>query len=89
MKTKKQKTSENLKISAKKFKNEFKKSTNTALVAAFGLIMAFAWKDVLAEYLNSIVQISPLQGKLISALIITFVSVAGIFIVTKFLSVKE
>lgn len=89
MKSKKQKAKEKLKNSAKKFRNELKKSLGTALVTAFGLIIAFAWKDLLTEYLDSIVSLSPIQGKLISALIVTIVSVIGILIVTGLLLHRE
>ncbi|MCW8966004.1 MAG: DUF5654 family protein [Candidatus Pacearchaeota archaeon] len=78
-----------LKNSAKKFKHELKKTLGTALVTAFGLIMAFVWKDLLTEYISSIVSISPVQGRLISAIIVTIFSVIGILIVARFLSVKK
>lgn len=84
---------ENLKIkakeSARKLKSETKKALNTAIVAAFGFIMALAWRDVIAEYINELASMSPAKGKLISALIITFVSVIGILIVAKLMRVEE
>lgn len=78
-----------IKKSAKEIKIELKKSLNTALVAAFGLIIALSWKDLLTEYFDSIVGISPVQGRLISALIITIISVIGILLVTKLFYVEE
>ncbi|MBU2104231.1 MAG: hypothetical protein KKF67_00435 [Nanoarchaeota archaeon] len=94
MKSEKQLTKrENLKIkakeSARKLKSETKKALNTAIVAAFGFIMALAWRDVIAEYINELASMSPAKGKLISALIITFVSVIGILIVAKLMRVEE
>lgn len=80
---------EKIKSSARRFESEFKKSVSTALIAAFGFIIALAWRDYITEALNSLVKVSPLQGKLFSALIITFFSVVGILVVTRFLSVKE
>ncbi len=61
----------------KKFNLEIKKSMNTAIVAAFGFLMALAWRDVITEYINEITSISPVQGKLISAIIITLIGVIG------------
>lgn len=77
------------KASAKKFNNEIKKAISTAIVAAFGFIIALAWRDVITEYIDKITTISPISGKLISALIITILGVIGIFLVTKILKVKE
>jgi len=78
-----------LKSSAKLFRRELKRSLGAALVAAFGLIMAFSWKDVLEEYIDSIVNLSPVHGKLISATIVTIISVAGILIVTRIFLHRE
>jgi len=80
---------EKLKESAKKFNLEFKKSLNTALIAAFGFLIALTWRDVITEYINQITTISPVKGRLISALIITIICVLGILIITKFMRVEE
>ncbi|MCF7910686.1 DUF5654 family protein [Candidatus Pacearchaeota archaeon] len=89
----KKKTSKKTKLdireSAKKFNTEIKKATNTAIIAAFGFIVALAWRDVITEYVENFVKLSPISGKIISALIITLISVIGILIVTKLTSVKE
>lgn len=85
----KKKLGEKAKNSALEFNKELKKSVNTALIAAFGFIIALAWRDVIIEYVDKIASVSPLQGKLVTALIVTLVSVLGILIVTKFISVKE
>ena len=77
------------KASAKKFNLEIKKAVNTAIVAAFGFLIALTWRDVITEYLNELTALNPVQGKLISAIIITLVSVVGILIVTRLFSVKE
>ena len=69
-------------------KNEFRKSTSTAIVAAFGFLIALAWRDLIAEWVGKISAYSPLQGQLISTLVITAVSVIGILIVTKVFSEK-
>ena len=57
----------------------------TAIIAAFGLLTALAWKDVISEFVNKIVGSSPVQGLLINAIIITIISVIAIMIITKFL----
>lgn len=74
-----------IKESAKKFNSEVKKSVSTAIIAAFGLLTALAWKDVISEFVNKIVGSSPVQGLLINAIIITIISVVAIMLITKFL----
>ena len=66
-----------------KLKSEVKKHLSSALIAAFGLIAAIAWKDVLTEYIDGVVSLSPVKGKLISALIITTISLIAIIIIPK------
>jgi len=73
----------------KKFNQEIKKALNTAIVAAFGFLIALVWKDVITEYVGAITKISPIQGKLIEAIIVTIIGVLGIVIVTKLFSEKE
>jgi len=70
--------------STKKFNRELRKSISTAIVAAFGLLIALSWKDVITEVMSKITSHSPVQGLLINALIVTIVSVLIIMIVTKF-----
>lgn len=77
-----------LKFSKKEFKNELKKAFGGAMVAALGFIMALSWRDVLNEYVAKIVILSPIQGKLISAIIITIIAVAIILIITHFTKSK-
>ena len=72
-----------------KFQKEFKKAISTALMAAFGLIIALAWKDVITEYVNKLTSLTPVHSALIIALIITLICVSGILIVQKILSPKE
>jgi len=69
----------------KRLKGQTRKSLNTALIAAFGFIIALAWRDVIMEYVGLITSLSPVQGMLIHALIVTFIAVIGIILVTKFL----
>lgn len=71
------------KESAIKFQRELKKSIATAIIAAFGLIIALTWKDVITEFVDKISQLSPIQGKLIGAVIVTIVATMGILITSK------
>lgn len=84
--TRRQKIKLRAKASARKLKTETKKAISTAMVAAFGFVIALAWKDVIIEYIDTLTASSPLQGKLIGALIVTIIAVIGILIVTKILS---
>ena len=72
-----------------KFKMEFNNSVNTAIVAAFGFLIALSWRDFIIEWVNLISAYSPLQGQLISTVIITVISVVGIIITTKVFSPKK
>ena len=72
-----------IKESVKKFKMEFRKSIGIAIIAAFGLLTALSWKDVITGCLEKIISLGPIQGKLISALIITAISVIVIILITK------
>ncbi len=78
-----------VKKSIDKFKTDFKKSIMTALVAAFGFLISLAWRDVIVEAVDKITALTPLHGKIISATIITIISVIGILIITKIFSTKE
>ena len=71
-----------IKHHAKRFSLEFKKTIDTALYTASGIIIAGAWKGVLDEWLGKI--ISPISGKIISALLITGICVIGIYTIRSF-----
>ncbi len=73
----------------KKFNLELKKATNTGMVAAFGFLIALVWRDLIVEYVNEITQVSPIQGKLISAVIVTIICVMGILIIASATKIKE
>ena len=75
--------------SVKKFRTEFKKSVITALVAAFGFLISLAWRDVIVEAVDKITVLTPLHGKIITAIIITIISVIGILIITKVFSTED
>ncbi len=74
---------------ANRVKKETKKQLLTALVAAFGFLMALEWREVISGYVGLIESFSPIQGNLVSAIIVTIVAVLGILIVNKTLSEPE
>ena len=78
-----------VKQKAKTFNKELKRSTNTAIVAAFSFLIALVWKEAITEYVNKITSVKPFHGKLISAIIVTIICVLGILLVTKLLKIKE
>ncbi len=88
-KTRAQKAKEKAKTHAKKFKREFNKAVSTAIMAAFGFLIALVWKDVITEFVDKISENSPVQGKLFSALIVTIICVLGIIILTRVFSEKK
>ncbi len=75
--------------SARRFKAEFKKAIGTAIVAAFGFLIALVWKDVITEWVSTISASSPVQGKLIEAVLVTLIAVIGIVIVAKVFAEKK
>jgi len=79
---------EKTKRHATRLKEELRKSIVTAIVAAFGLVIALVWKDVITGFIDQIVSLSPLHGALIKALIVTFVCVIGMILITWILSPK-
>jgi len=71
------------------YKKELKKALLTAFVAAFGFLMALEWREVVREFVDGLLSFSPIQTRLISAIVITLVSVSGILIFTKILREEE
>jgi len=71
------------KETSKKFRRELRKSLVTALVAAFGFLIALSWRDVITSWVEKISEASPIKSNLLSAIIVTIVSVIGILIVSK------
>ena len=71
------------------YKKEIKKSLLTAIVAAFGFLMALEWREVIKEWVDGLVSASPIQARLVGAGIVTLISVLGILIFTKLLKEEE
>jgi hypothetical protein len=80
---------EKAKKSVHNFKREFKKEMNTAIIAAFGFLIALVWKDVITNFVNNVSEKSPLHGALVSALAVTIICVLGIMLVSRILKDKE
>jgi hypothetical protein len=74
---------EKAKLATRAIKSEYKKQTTTAIISAFALIIALAWKDVIQAFVAKIISNFSLQGathivQLYTALITTIVCVIGI-----------
>ncbi|OYT36658.1 hypothetical protein B6U91_00650 [Candidatus Pacearchaeota archaeon ex4484_71] len=81
--------SKKLRESARHLNIEVRKAVAAAIMAAFGFLIALVWRDVIMEWVETISAQSPVSGKLISALVVTFICVVGILLVTRFIAVKE
>lgn len=75
--------------SAKFLGKEFEKSINTAIIAAFGFIIALAWRDAITEYVSLVTKVTAFEEKLVTAILVTIISVTGILIITKLLPIEE
>lgn len=69
----------------KQFKREFKKEMNTAVMAAFGFLIALVWKDVITNFVENLSERSPFKGALVSALMVTVICVLGIMLFSRVL----
>jgi len=75
----------------KELKNETKKHVVTAIVAAFGFIIALVWRDAIKEFIEAIiVNLSinkfPALITLYTAIITTIIAAIGIVLITKWSS---
>jgi len=78
----------------KELKNETKKHVVTAIVAAFGFIIALVWRDAIKEFIESLVINFSITGPpslitLYTAIITTIIAAIGIVLVTKWSSEPE
>ncbi|MCD6434211.1 MAG: hypothetical protein J7L14_01210 [Candidatus Diapherotrites archaeon] len=72
----------------RQIKREFRNRVVTAIVAAFGFVIAFAWKDVIQAAISDILEVlniatSNLLSKLIAAIIISIISVTAIVLISR------
>lgn len=89
-----QKVFEKSKSSLRSLSSEFKKQVSTAIMTAFGLVIALAWKDLVTAIIPSIsapglIEKYPYLAQLWSAIIITIVAVIGILIVASWAKKEE
>jgi hypothetical protein len=63
-------------------KSEFRTQASTAIITAFGLVIALAWKDVIVELVT---KLNPFDTNslLFSAITITIIGILGITLVSK------
>jgi uncharacterized membrane protein len=75
-------------------KREIKKNIITAIVAAFGFIIALVWRDAIKEAVDKLVEVAGLTGSgylytILTAVIITVVCVIGIMVFSTFSEKKD
>ncbi len=78
----------------KQFKHEFKKQLRLAIAAAIGFTIAFAWRNVIFDFIYNIIrqlneETTILQSQLTTAMIITIIGVILIIIFSKLLKDKK
>lgn len=69
-------------------RNEYKKQVSTAIITAFGLVIALVWKDVVTALMPSITSPAllakyPVLANLYTAIIITIIAVIGILVMSR------
>ena len=68
----------------KRLNEEVRTIMSTAFITALSLLMALTWKDAIAKYATDLSTLSPFQGSLVSAIIISVIGVIGILIITHY-----
>ena len=68
-------------------KSEFKKQTTTALIAAFGLVIALSWQELIKKLMASLTNrgiliYHPYLADIYTAIIVTFIGALAILIIT-------
>tara|TARA_Y100000310_G_scaffold335801_1_gene418742 strand:+ start:806 stop:1201 length:396 start_codon:yes stop_codon:yes gene_type:complete len=68
--------------------NKFKDHASTAIIAAFGFLIALSWRDPIKAIVDDRVKLStfesiPYAAEFLSAIIITIIAVFGIMLVAK------
>lgn len=71
-----------------KFFKEFRIQTATAIAAAFGFLIALAWRDAISDIVNKIIEKLGIAsvaylGKIIAAGIITILCIIGILLISR------
>jgi len=78
----------------KELKNETKKHVVTAIVAAFGFIIALVWRDAIKEFIETLVINFSISGPsslitFYTAIMTTLIAAIGIVLITKWSSEPE
>jgi uncharacterized membrane protein YdbT with pleckstrin-like domain len=73
---------------AEKFHRKFRKQIVVSISAAFGFLIALSWREPISQLVDLMIKFSKLQGseiyiQLISATVVTIISVLGIMIISK------
>lgn len=79
---------------AKRFRKEVQKNTATAILAAFGFVIALVWRDAIQESIDKLLKVLNLTGtgfiyKILTAIIVTIICVIGIMEISKWSEKKE
>ena len=79
---------------AKRIHSEFKQQTSAAIIAAFGFVIALAWKDLITALIPKVARPGliaqyPYISQLYTAIIITIFAVFGILIISRWAKKPE
>jgi len=72
---------------AHSFRSEYTKQVSTAVITSFGLVIALAWKDTITEFVKRVNPVA--DNLLISAVLVTAISIIGIAIISKWAKKHE
>lgn len=83
-----------LKKATEKIKKEVRKNIVTAIVAAFGFVIALVWRDAIQEVIDKVLGAIGLTSeayffRIISAIFVTIIAVIGILLVSRWAEKKE
>lgn len=87
------KSTKELEEEARRFRREVQKNIGTAILAAFGFVIALVWRDAIQESVDKILRVLNITGtgyfyKILTAIIVTIICVIGIMQVSRW-SEKE
>ena len=73
---------------AEKFHKRFRKELVTAVVAAFGFLIALSWREPIVQAIDLFIEFTNLKGneiyiQIISAILITIIGVLAIMVISK------
>ena len=76
------------------FGSEFKKQTATAIIAAFGFLVALVWRDFILKLVENfsktnLLEKYPYIAELYTAIIITIIAVIGIAIISRWSQIPQ